>query len=542
MSRSIKVESLHPLIRYVKNRLEGILCFIDFEKDGKPIKINGFRLKNLNHWAVSRDSSLFTNIGPFSSYCNLDCDFCYEKGNPLLFEKCLLSVQEVQTRKKYFSKKRGTGIISECSKSDVEPFTNPHILEILRIVRNNSPNFMINITTNGAKLTEEMVSALSQLKPLCICLSLNSSDPHIRSTLMKDAKPETAINAVKLLREYGIPFVGSLVPWPIESLNTEDQLGRLEKDIRYLDKYDARQIRTILPGYSKYFRNGEYSIDTSYWDDIVSKVKSIAARIKTPILLQPSLYWTTSVLPYVDGVIYNSPAHSAGIKRGDLIRSIDGERIFTRTQAKNILRYLKGKERVSRSIEMERNGNILLFELRDESKESDDLYPYKPKGYKTPFFYRKDGFETEFGSDFGICLIDDFQLSYIDQLVSIIDRHNAQRTLLLTSYLVKPVVEMVIETIPKYMDYFKTRKLHLEIPMQRFWGGNIVIADLYMVQDYADHVAAFIKREGLKPDLIVIPSSFATEYGLDLSGVSYLEIENEFDVPVELLRCKRIFE
>jgi membrane-associated protease RseP (regulator of RpoE activity) len=342
----LKDESLHPLVRYVKGRLEDILHFVDLEKNGEVVKVNGFRLKNLKNWAVSRERGLFDNVSPFSGYCNLNCDFCYEKGNPLPLEKGLLSVEEVETRRKYFSTVKGTGIVKG-NKLGMEPFTNPRIIDILKIIREHSPDFMINMTTNGSRLTEEMVSSLSDLKPIYMCLSLNSSDPYIRSTLMKDIEPEIAINAVKLLRKHGIPYVGSLVPWPVEGKEPREQLDDLVGDVAYLDQNDAREIRIVLPGYSKYFRDGNYSMNADYWDAIVNEVRSIKLGIKTPIVLQPSMYWVTPVLPYVDGVIYNSPAYHAGIQAGDLIRKIDDEKIFSRTQAKNVLRFLEGKEEAS---------------------------------------------------------------------------------------------------------------------------------------------------------------------------------------------------
>ncbi len=72
----------------IKRQLEQILKLVDLEKDGKVVEVDGFRLKNLSQW-TDHKSSLYSNIGSVSGYCNADCIFCYEKGNPLPFARDL---------------------------------------------------------------------------------------------------------------------------------------------------------------------------------------------------------------------------------------------------------------------------------------------------------------------------------------------------------------------------------------------------------------------------------------------------------------------
>jgi hypothetical protein len=81
-------------------------------------------------------------------------------------------------------------------------------------------------------------------------------------------------------------------------------------------------------------------------------------------------------------------------------------------------------------------------------------------------------------------------------------------------------------------------EVRVAIASQNFWGGNILIGDLHVVQDYIDHLN-LLKGVGYRPDLI-IPSSFVNSWGFDILGTSYKEIERCTGIPVELLPVRRI--
>ncbi len=66
-----------------------------------------------------------------------------------------------------------------------------------------------------------------------------------------------------------------------------------------------------------------------------------------------------------------------------------------------------------------------------------------------------------------------------------------------------------------------------------------------VVQDFIDYIKEYIKiNKGIKPDLVVIPSSpfNLSEWGRDLTGRVYLDIEKETGMPVELLGCATIYD
>jgi hypothetical protein len=77
------------------------------------------------------------------------------------------------------------------------------------------------------------------------------------------------------------------------------------------------------------------------------------------------------------------------------------------------------------------------------------------------------------------------------------------------------------------------------VPSNAYFGGDVDVADLWMLQDVADAVRAHAAEHGA-PDLIILPSSFLSRWGRDLLGVPYTELERAMGIDVALVRCERI--
>ena len=75
---------------------------------------------------------------------------------------------EINTRIRYFSPSSRRSLFFSMGNV-YEVLNHPHILEILRMLRNKTVN-PFRITTNGANLTEEMVEELAKLKPSSIVM------------------------------------------------------------------------------------------------------------------------------------------------------------------------------------------------------------------------------------------------------------------------------------------------------------------------------------------------------------------------------------
>ena len=90
-----------PRVELIESMLRSLLDVVDLEFEGRPVRVDGFRLRNLDDWRTVRETSLQTNLGSFSTACNCKCAFCYEEGNPKgLFEKQprFVSMSEARTR------------------------------------------------------------------------------------------------------------------------------------------------------------------------------------------------------------------------------------------------------------------------------------------------------------------------------------------------------------------------------------------------------------------------------------------------------------
>lgn len=74
----------------------------------------------------------------------------------------------------------------------------------------------------------------------------------------------------------------------------------------------------------------------------------------------------------------------------------------------------------------------------------------------------------------------------------------------------------------------------------RYWGGNVMIGDLWTTRDLIEQAMSWTERQGVRPDVLIVPSSFLSGGGRDLLGRCYLEVERALDIELRLLPCHRI--
>ena len=74
----------------------------------------------------------------------------------------------------------------------------------------------------------------------------------------------------------------------------------------------------------------------------------------------------------------------------------------------------------------------------------------------------------------------------------------------------------------------------------RFLGGDIICGDLVTVSDIVEHVRERLASQAA-PDVLVVPSTMF-DYGLDLRGHSFYEIERRTGIPTLLAAHPRIME
>lgn len=505
-----------PRMNYIKVLLESILSLVELEKDGRIVEVDGFRLKNIEDWLLKLPMSPLANLGSFSGYCNCRCQFCLEEGNPggripyCKGQREYLSMSQVKTRLKYFDEKTHMNL-PRANTLFMEPFMNPHCLEILSAAKKAFPNNFIWVETNGTFLKRDVIRRLSDIGVDEVLISLNSATPEIRKSLMRDNHPEVAIEAVRLLRDFKIPFTGSVVPWP--SVAFED----LEKTIRYLDENEALSIRIYLPAHTK-FHPPDKLFDEKFFRGSIRFINGLRNEIRTPIIFIPSLYVNNDNVPRIIGVIKNSPADKAGIKPNDIILGVESFDTWTHFEANYYMKELSKRP----------------FRLRiDRDGKANGISIQPPSEYKYPYTKRV----SSFISKTGIVMHDGFQLTDIRRLVKILVRSHPKKVLFLSTKIMKPLFK---EQLKRFCEEgLGDIDFRIEVPEHRFWGGNIFIGGIYMVSDFVECAKRMLTDKRFVPDLIIIPSSPFSEWGKDIMGEPYAELERRVGIPVEILRTQQ---
>jgi hypothetical protein len=429
--------------------------------------------------------------------------------------------EEARTRLKYFSP-AGKRALFPTIGSPHEVLSHPFALDLLAQLRQKTAR-PLRLSTNGNKLTGEFISRLSSLQPIYLYLSLNSSSPARRKEIMGGENPEVAIRALPLLQETQIPYAVIAVPWPCPTVQA--MLDDLTQTVLYADRHEAHLVEISLPGTSQFFsRDPLYSLK-EVWSGVVSTVRSLRERVAIPLLVKPSMYEENlherrKNLPRIMGAVKNSPAARAGLRPGDLILSVNDLQLSSRPQARDILHihHLRrgGPVRLSIQRQMERK--------EAEIRPDDFGYPYAP--------------ETD--HHLGIIFMGaGFRPSVLEDLRALITARGARRVLFLSSALVQPVFEQTL----RESSLFGGIQIQVRVPANRFFGGNIFMGDLLVVQDFIEAIREYVRQES-PPDLVVIPSSpFALGgWGRDLTGRVYTDIARAVGLPVALLNCEPIYD
>lgn len=518
-----------PRIELIQKQLESLLSVVELEVNGRPVQIDGFRLRDLADWLVSGSGDPSEILEYAASRCNCDCVFCYNKGNPpslaLRSDKRTAADEfdEIKVRLDCFNPSGDMGLFPSLGSS-WEVTAHPYFMEILRSLREKTAK-PLRISTNGKKLTPDTVKELANSKPLYLYLSLNSSSPKRRKRLMKDNKPQIAIAAPKLLRDAGIPYAVVIVPWPIDSI--DEMCDDLRKTITYADDCGAHLVEVNLPGYSRWFSPVELFNLDDVWKACISTIRQAREKTGCPIVAMPSLYEEniyepTKNQPKIIGLVRNSPAAQSSLRQGDIITAINTIPVKSRPQARDMLSMLQ------KSTLHEADLTIMREHQKLDIKIDIDDFSYP--------------FTREFDKHLGVIFMGTgLRLSYIERLKEIIDEHKAKNVLFLSSTLVKPTFEQCLRE--SHLLSTSDLRINIEVPRNNYFGGNVFMGDLLIVQDFIDHIKAYLSREP-EPELIVIPSS---PFGLgswkrDLTGRVYLDIEREVGIPVGLLECATTYD
>lgn len=503
-----------------------------FLRDGRPLPVDGFRLRDLAQWAAFPTPLLADNIGAISSYCNCDCEFCFERGTRgagVALGKVQLGMQEVETRIRYYSRERGTGILP-AARFSLEPFANPRCLEILERIRQASPEECLDMTTNGSMLTEPVVARLAKLRPMAMVVSINAGKPEQRLRSMRDRLPEgaaTAFRSFELLRQHGIPFVGSYVPWPTKPLSD------LEDTVRLLDRCDALAVRVCLPTWTAHSHEQPPFDTDTYWPEILAVVEQLRREVATPIQVVPGAYQLRTMRPVLRGACKGSPAAAAGIRAGDVALAVAGEPVYSRPGLMGALAK-RWRDPEIRSTTLTLQRELAVFDVTLEHQRDPEKlgYPYRELVRMGP--------EHPGAASLGLSVPDGFELSSIAKLGRICEEFAGRRLLLLVSPLGAGPFSEALAMLGDAAGFPGPAQAFAEVVWPCEWGGNVIVGDLWTVRDIVVTAQAWIEREGVRPDVIVVPSTFMSSGGRDLKGRCWVTIERALGIEVRLLPCDRI--
>ncbi len=517
-----------PRLDFLARQLESLLSLVQLEREGQPVEVDGFRLRRLSDWTDAPVDSAEDVILHAADRCDCRCRFCYHRGSlPSLMQPPADPVSDwkrLEARIAHYRPLARRGLFPTFG-GPREALAHPRIIPLLRRLRERT-DAPFRLATNGCRLDKAFVEELAGLAPLFLDVSLNSSDPARRSFLMGDRRPETAIHSLPRLADAAIPFAVTVVAWPEPSL--EEMLRDLERTCAYAAGCGARLVQVNLPGYSRFFSSTPLFDTEEVWGAVVRLVGEMRSDLPCPLVLSPALYEENLTrerknLPEVIGLVPNSPAKSWGLRPGDVILRINGINVLNRPQARDLLTLLQnsGEEKVS--LLVRRDGKAV--ELGGETRR-----------YSYPF-----DFHT--GTHLGVAFMGSgLRVSYLRVLEGMVRRSEARLVLLLTSRLVRPTLEQLLEENP--INLPEGSELRLSVPENRFFGGNIMLGDLLVVKDYIDHLQEWMEKHGEKPDLVIIPSSpfHLSRWGRDLTGRAYLDIARETGLKVELLRCETVMD
>ena len=511
-----------PRIAVFVGLFQNLCTHLTFVCRGTPVEIDAVRLANLSQWSRYHYDSLFVNLSALSSACSANCVFCYRHGSKdgrlLNLSRRVLTLQEAKTRARYWQPGKKLGLPFRRA-DDGELFTNRRALDILDIARRADPGTVFTLTTNGDYLDEQAVDRLTAYRPLVVTLSVNTADAERRRELMRSAHPENGIRAVELLRDAGIPCVGSIVA--DQRLGLDD----LARTIRYLDARQAMMIRILLPGYTKHSADRALPGLEPWWRGVTDLALALRGEVECPILVSPALYWDTGVRPTVEGVYRHSVARRAGLRIGDVVLAVNGQTVCTKLEVLQLLERPSLDGKVA-SLRVERGPQVFDVVLDPAATAGDGT----PTGPAVDLRYRR----------YGIFMNQGLDMTSLVWIRRYLKRFSRPRRVLLFS---TPLARPHLLTLATFLeDFDQGHDVRSAIAEQAFWGGNILIGDVHVVGDYVRKIAR-LSSKGWTPDIVFIPDSFLTgKWGLDVVGQSFRRIERETRVRTVLVPTTRIME
>ncbi len=429
-----------------------------------------------------------TNTLPVISECNTSCTFCSNKYNPEgveTYSMAKTSLKEFEEIIEFLSPDKKIVVGEAATRiTEGEPLLYKDFIELMKLIRRRFKNTIVQVTTNGILLNEEIINELELLGSIELNISVNCLNPVKRKYIL-GLKNEDAITGKIAMISGRIKYSASCVCDP--DLIT---VGDLAEMVSFLEKNKAESIRVFLPGYTK--RKGSTPDFYDVHQNASELIHSLRLKHAIPIILEPP--FLNDLECTVDGVIKDSPACQAGLRCGDTILELNGKQVISRVDGFN-----KAYSSGSTQLKVKRENAEILLSIEKPEKTS-------------------PGFIVSY----------DIEPDLIKKISAVVRNHNAERVLILTSELAYEVMRQFLNLNELHFSY------NLRKAKNKFFGGTIKCAGLLTVEDINEKIEDFLKTNPA-PDLILLPPIMFDFKGSDLLGRSMKEIEERFGIAVDTI-------
>jgi membrane-associated protease RseP (regulator of RpoE activity) len=246
----------------------------------------------------------------------------------------------------------------------------------------------------------------------------------------------------------------------------------------------------------------------------------------------PAMYEVPTIRPVLHGAVKNSPAARAGLRFGDLVLAVDGSPVFTRAELMGLLatRYDDlGIERTTFSIQrQDRLLDVTVPMVRDRVALE---YPFREFTH-TP--------SKRLASTLGLHMADGLPLRSLVALEEIAAEYADKKVLFYVSPLAATAFSEGLSMLGDVACEMRAPDFHVDVLWPRYWGGNVVVGDLWTFQDLIDHTRDWISHHRMRPDVVVAPETFMSPSRHDLAGACHVDFERALDIEFRALPCPRI--